>query len=509
MISDCVRSWAGLRRNGRVAAAIVVVFLGFLGASAAANAATGPDLALGRPVVASSVQDSSYPASAAVDGDLSTRWSSAFSDPQWIYVDLGADYNISEVVLNWEVAYAAAYQIQVSNDAVNWTTIYSTTSGTGGVNDLTGLSGTGRYVRMYGTARGTEWGYSLWEMSVYDTPTSTTSTTTPPPTTTTTTGVGIRATPLGVPAPSGGWSLEYGDAFGAPLGTGAGQDNTLFPNRLAGTCGNEPRMSSDQMEVFNCSADSVNSNGLNLTCSYTPGVASYANYTCGAATTEYNGGPPSGYKLFNWRPGQGQEWAFEINAKFPPNTGEADPGWWTTDFAWTDEIDFFEGFGVTAGADGSWTHATSGNGWIGTTDATWIYNTSNDSEVSADQDLSKDLGWDPSAGFHTYTTVFFPNNTYSEYIDGKIQSWDYVPTGGSAYTSGGTVAGPPPGPISDAYLGLELSFDLRNDVDGFPDPYFTSGTRSMTIRSIGVYENTTADGAYTSNPGLAPGTTLN
>ena len=224
---------------------------------------------------------------------------------------------------------------------------------------------------------------------------------------------------------------------------------------------------------------------------------------------EYNGTPPSGYKLFNWRPGQGQEWAFEINAKFPPDTGEADPGWWTTDFDWTDEIDFFEGFGDTAGADGSWTHATSGDGWIGTTDATWIYNTSNDSEVSADQDLSKDLGWDPSAGFHTYTTVFFPNNTYSEYIDGKIQSWDYVPTGGSAYTSGGTVAGPPPGPISDAYLGLELSYALRNDVDGFPDPYFTSGTRSMTIRSIGVYENTTADGAYTSNPGLAPGTTLN
>jgi len=27
----------------------------------------------------------------AVDGDLSTRWSSDFSDPQSIYVDLGAE----------------------------------------------------------------------------------------------------------------------------------------------------------------------------------------------------------------------------------------------------------------------------------------------------------------------------------------------------------------------------------------------------------------------------------
>ncbi len=139
------------------------------------------DLALNKPVTVSSTQDGTYgggfynePASNAVDGNTSTRWSSNYSDPQWIYVDLGATYNISEVKLNWETAYGKAYQIQVSNDATNWTTIYSTTTGTGGINDLTGLSGSGRYVRMYGTVRGTvngnQWGYSLWEMSVYGTP---------------------------------------------------------------------------------------------------------------------------------------------------------------------------------------------------------------------------------------------------------------------------------------------------------------------------------------------------
>jgi hypothetical protein len=32
---------------------------------------------------------------------------------------------------------------------------------------LTGLSGTGRYVRMYGTVRGTQWGYSLWEFQIF------------------------------------------------------------------------------------------------------------------------------------------------------------------------------------------------------------------------------------------------------------------------------------------------------------------------------------------------------
>ncbi|HEX9017239.1 MAG TPA: discoidin domain-containing protein, partial [Chloroflexota bacterium] len=78
------------------------------------------NLALNRPAVASSLESSSYPASNAVDGNTSTRWSSQFSDPQWIYVDLGSSYNISSVTLMWETAYASAFQIQVSSDATNW-----------------------------------------------------------------------------------------------------------------------------------------------------------------------------------------------------------------------------------------------------------------------------------------------------------------------------------------------------------------------------------------------------
>jgi len=131
---------------------------------------SGTNIALYKVATASSLENSGYPATNAFDGNLNTRWSSAFSDPQWIYVDLGATYNISEVVLYWEAAYGKSYQIQVSSDATNWTTIYGTTTGLGGTEDLAGLSGTGRYVRMYGTARGTPYGYSLWEFQVYGTP---------------------------------------------------------------------------------------------------------------------------------------------------------------------------------------------------------------------------------------------------------------------------------------------------------------------------------------------------
>ncbi|MGC9665995.1 discoidin domain-containing protein [Planosporangium sp. 12N6] len=123
-------------------------------------------LSQGRPATASSTENAGTPASAAVDGDTGTRWSSAASDPQWLQVDLGATASVTQVVLTWEAAYAKSFQIQTSADAVTWTSVYSTTSGTGGTQTLD-VSGTGRYVRLYGTARATGYGYSLWEFQVY------------------------------------------------------------------------------------------------------------------------------------------------------------------------------------------------------------------------------------------------------------------------------------------------------------------------------------------------------
>ncbi|ACU75495.1 coagulation factor 5/8 type domain protein [Catenulispora acidiphila DSM 44928] len=125
----------------------------------------GTLLSQGHPATASSVENATYPASNAVDGNTTTRWSSAFSDPQWLQVDLGATHSISRVTLNWEAAYATAFQIQTSTNGTTWTPIYSTTTGTGGVQTLT-VSGSGRYVRMYGTSRATPYGYSLYEFQV-------------------------------------------------------------------------------------------------------------------------------------------------------------------------------------------------------------------------------------------------------------------------------------------------------------------------------------------------------
>ncbi|MBN1410790.1 MAG: discoidin domain-containing protein [Spirochaetales bacterium] len=141
------------------------------------------NLALNKTAVSSSNENTDLSAAMAIDGNAGTRWASAFSDPQWIYVDLGASSSISRVILNWETAYGSDYQIQVSDNASSWSTIYTVSGGDGGVDDLI-VSGSGRYVRMYGTARGTGWGYSLWEFEIYGNGPAPTATRTPAPTST-------------------------------------------------------------------------------------------------------------------------------------------------------------------------------------------------------------------------------------------------------------------------------------------------------------------------------------
>ncbi|WEK55864.1 MAG: discoidin domain-containing protein [Candidatus Cohnella colombiensis] len=126
---------------------------------------TALNLALNKSVTSSA--NAKKVASNAVDGDTSTRWESDHSDPQWIAIDLGATYAISHVILDWQSAYGKSYVIEISLNGSSWTTVYSTTSGKGGIEDITFTSSQARYVRMTGTERGTRYGYSLLEFEVY------------------------------------------------------------------------------------------------------------------------------------------------------------------------------------------------------------------------------------------------------------------------------------------------------------------------------------------------------
>jgi endoglucanase len=128
---------------------------------------SGANLALNKTATTSSIEGAGMEGSKAVDGNLSTRWASAETATEWITVDLGASYAVNRVKITWEAAYAANYVIEISSDNNNWTPLRTVTGNTALVNDYAGLSGSGRYVRVYNTVRGLPYGYSIYELEVY------------------------------------------------------------------------------------------------------------------------------------------------------------------------------------------------------------------------------------------------------------------------------------------------------------------------------------------------------
>ncbi|WP_344916956.1 DUF1996 domain-containing protein [Streptosporangium oxazolinicum] len=199
-------------------AGVLVGLLSTSMVSAASPAAAAEvPLSQGRNAIASSAERGDLSAAAAFDGKAGTRWGSKFSDPQWLAVDLGKSTAIKKIVINWENAYATAFQIQTATDGDGpWKTVYSTTAGKGGVQTIN-VSATGRFVRLYATKRSGRYGVSLWEFQVFGTgsgtsnptptptPTSTTQPKpTPTPTSTSTTQPKPSTTPTVAP-PTAGW----------------------------------------------------------------------------------------------------------------------------------------------------------------------------------------------------------------------------------------------------------------------------------------------------------------
>ncbi|WP_103528836.1 discoidin domain-containing protein [Streptomyces sp. SM12] len=162
---------AGSRRPRLVTAVVATLAAALgLGLLTAPSSAQPPlPVSQGKAATASSTESAAFPASAAVDGDPGTRWSSGFGDDEWLTVDLGGRHRVDSVVLDWETAHATAYRVEVSDNGDDWTRLHRATAATGGTETLT-VSGTGRYVRMAGEARATQYGYSLWEFQVHGAP---------------------------------------------------------------------------------------------------------------------------------------------------------------------------------------------------------------------------------------------------------------------------------------------------------------------------------------------------
>jgi hypothetical protein len=133
---------------------------------------TGQDLALNKPVIASSDSEGNVPAK-AVDGDLSTRWAQGLGlpDPSWIQVDLGASYDVTGTITIFEKSSGYKYRVEVSPDEVHWKTLADRTAdNTTAQTDYAHSddSVAGRFVRLTVTGSSGNGG-SIYDFQVYGT----------------------------------------------------------------------------------------------------------------------------------------------------------------------------------------------------------------------------------------------------------------------------------------------------------------------------------------------------
>lgn len=119
-----------------------------------------------RPVTAtaSSSPNQGNNAPKAIDGNATTRWESAQTNDQWLQFDFGAKTPVGYMKLSWENAYGKEYAIEASDDGGTWYSLRYVSGGKGGVEEFFNLNANVRYLRIKGVARGTQYGYSLFEV---------------------------------------------------------------------------------------------------------------------------------------------------------------------------------------------------------------------------------------------------------------------------------------------------------------------------------------------------------
>lgn len=153
------------------------------------------NLALNKTAEASSVVQNKAAAQRtanfAVDGKTDSRWASNYersddpiskeeADKGWLMLDFGEAETFNEVDILWQEALSNDYDIQISDDGINWKTIASVKETTGykkgnRQDKITFAAVSARYVRMQSkensrptSTGGPAGGLSIWEFEVYN-----------------------------------------------------------------------------------------------------------------------------------------------------------------------------------------------------------------------------------------------------------------------------------------------------------------------------------------------------
>ncbi|MGH7951445.1 MAG: carbohydrate-binding protein [Limisphaerales bacterium] len=107
----------------------------------------------------------------AIDGDINTRWSTGAPQTpgQWFQVDMGMTNTFYEIILNAAASsgdYPRGYQVNVSDDGINWGSPVATGAGTSALTTISFLTQTARYIRVTQTGSNSGLWWSIHEFNV-------------------------------------------------------------------------------------------------------------------------------------------------------------------------------------------------------------------------------------------------------------------------------------------------------------------------------------------------------
>jgi len=119
-------------------------------------------------VTASSEEDAIKRIPLCNDGDKTTRWSSIYNNNEWIEFDMLEQQTISRMKLFWEAAYGDQYEIRVSSNKQDWTTVFNIGQGQKSEVNIVFEPISCRYIQILFKKRATGWGYSLFEVEAYE-----------------------------------------------------------------------------------------------------------------------------------------------------------------------------------------------------------------------------------------------------------------------------------------------------------------------------------------------------
>ncbi len=145
---------------------------GFESAESMLPEPSNENLAQDQPVRASESEYRYEPYKTA-DGDMGTRWWVDDDEDEWLRVDLGSVFKVGKVVLHWHSEFAEDYQVKISRDGSNWTTVMEIDNSDGGIDTISFAARDARYVLIdceeaHDDRSSSDLdGFSIYELEVY------------------------------------------------------------------------------------------------------------------------------------------------------------------------------------------------------------------------------------------------------------------------------------------------------------------------------------------------------